>query len=72
MERHILMSKLPSSHIIIKILLKHNFEFISQKGSHRKYRKARRIVIVPHPKKEIPLGTFRSIIRQSGLSLDDF
>jgi len=66
------MSKLSSSHTIIKILLKHNFDYVSQKGSHKKYRKAGRVVIVPHPKKEIPLGTFRSILRQSGLSLDDF
>jgi len=29
-------------------------------------------VIVPHPKKEIPLGTFRSIVKQSGLSKEDF
>ena len=29
-------------------------------------------VIVPSPRKEIPIGTFRSIVRQSGLSTDDF
>jgi predicted RNA binding protein YcfA (HicA-like mRNA interferase family) len=28
--------------------------------------------IVPVPKKEIPIGTFRSIVRQSGLKLEDF
>jgi len=28
--------------------------------------------IVPSPRKEIPIGTFRSIIRQAGLSVDDF
>ena len=66
------MSKLPSSHTILKVLLAHGFDFVSQKGSHRKYRKAGRIVIVPHPKKEIPMGTFRSIIRQSGLNQEDF
>lgn len=27
-----------------------------------------RIAIVPHPKKELPIGTTRSIIRQSGLT----
>jgi len=30
------------------------------------------IVIVPHPKKEIPVGTFSSIVRQSGLTKGDF
>jgi predicted RNA binding protein YcfA (HicA-like mRNA interferase family) len=66
------MSKLYSSSHIVKILLSNGFAFISQKGSHKKYRKGSRIVIVPHPKKEIPIGTFRSIIRQSGLNLGDF
>jgi predicted RNA binding protein YcfA (HicA-like mRNA interferase family) len=44
-----------------------------RRGSHSKYRNAAgRIAIVPHPKKELPIGTTRSIIRQSGLSPKDF
>ena len=80
------MSKLPSSKLIINTLLKNgfnfltylefaakiNFNFISQRGSHCKYRKDDKTVIVPSPRKEIPIGTFRSILRQSGLSADDF
>jgi predicted RNA binding protein YcfA (HicA-like mRNA interferase family) len=66
------MSKLPSSKQIIKVLIAHGYMFVSQKGSHAKYRKGARTVIVPSPKKEIPLGTFRSIIRQSGLTHEDF
>lgn len=66
------MSKLPSSKQIIGTLLKNGFFEISQRGSHLKFKKDGRIVIVPAPKKEIPIGTFRSIIRQSGLSIDDF
>jgi predicted RNA binding protein YcfA (HicA-like mRNA interferase family) len=66
------MSKLPSSGKIIKALLRNGFLFVSQRGSHRKYQKGDKTVIVPAPKKEIPIGTFRSIIRQSGLSSDDF
>ena len=66
------MSKLPSSRLIIKILEKNGFEFVSQRGSHKKFRKGNRMVIVPDPRKEIPIGTFRSIIRQSGLTLEDF
>jgi predicted RNA binding protein YcfA (HicA-like mRNA interferase family) len=27
---------------------------------------------VPHPRKELPIGTTRSIIRQSGLTPQDF
>ena len=66
------MSKLPSSKLIINTLLKNGFSFISQRGSHCKYRKDDKTVIVPSPRKEIPIGTFRSILKQSGLSIDDF
>ena len=66
------MSKLPSSRLIINTLLKNGFRFISQRGSHCKYRKDDKTIIVPSPRKEIPIGTFRSIVRQSGLSTDDF
>jgi len=48
------------------------FYFVSQRGSHAKYKKGNRTVIVPSPKKEIPMGTFRSIIRQSGLTKENF
>jgi predicted RNA binding protein YcfA (HicA-like mRNA interferase family) len=66
------MSKLPSSKQIIKALKDNDFVFFSQRGSHAKFKKGNRIVIVPSPKKEIPMGTFRSIIRQSGLTREDF
>jgi predicted RNA binding protein YcfA (HicA-like mRNA interferase family) len=66
------MSKLPSSKQIIKTLKTNGFVFVSQKGSHAKFKKGNRVVIVPSPKKEMPLGTFRSIIRQSGLTREDF
>ena len=58
---------------VIRVLQQHGFDFVSQKGSHAKYRTASgRIVIVPHPRKELPIGTTRSIIRQSGLTPKDF
>jgi len=66
------MSKLPSSNKIINTLLRKGFLFVSQRGSHRKYQKEGKTVIVPTPRKEIPMGTFRSIIRQSGLSSEEF
>lgn len=66
------MSKLLASEQIIKTLLKHGFQLVSRRGSHQKYQKAGYTVIVPSPKKEIPIGTFRSIVRQAGLSVDDF
>ncbi len=69
------MSKLYSSEKIIKVLQKQGFVFISQKGSHVKFRKTGSLtlaVIVPAGRKEIPFGTFRSILRQSNLTEDDF
>jgi predicted RNA binding protein YcfA (HicA-like mRNA interferase family) len=69
------MPKLYSSKEIVKVLLKKGFIFISQKGSHAKYRKIGTpavTVIVPARKKQIPVGTFKSILRQSNLSEDDF
>ncbi|WP_239291986.1 type II toxin-antitoxin system HicA family toxin [Candidatus Nitrotoga sp. 1052] len=66
------MAELYSSNTIVNILLRHGFIFISQKSSHKKFRKGERTVIVPDPKKKIPLGTFASIPRQSGLSKEDF
>jgi len=70
------MANLPSSRKIVKILVAFGFVEVSQKGSHAKYRLLNdstvRTVIVPMNKKEIPIGTFRSIVRQSGLNKTDF
>lgn len=66
------MPKLLSSNEIIRILERQGFVFVSQRASHAKYPKDNYTVIVPGPKKEIPLGTLRSIIRQSGLGEDSF
>lgn len=70
-----IMPKLYSSREIEKVLLKNGFDFISQKGSHQKYRKAGNptlTVILPANKKEIPYGTFKSIVGQSQLKETDF
>ena len=51
---------------IVKRLLADGFEPVSSKGSHHKFRKGGQMVIVPHPKKDLPLGTARSIARMAG------
>ncbi len=70
------MPRLYSSAHIIKTLERNSFVFVSQKGSHAKYRKfidgKVYTVIIPNPRKEIPIGTFRSIVRQSGLTIGEF
>lgn len=66
------MPKLYSSRHIIAVLLKQGFIEIDQTGSHKKLRRDDRTVIIPAPRKEIPYGTFTSILRQSGLNKSDF
>ena len=51
---------------IVKRLLAEGFVPVSSKGSHHKFRKDGQTVIVPHPKKDLPLGTARSIARMAG------
>ena len=66
------MSRLYSSQHILKVLQKNGFIQVGQKGSHKKLRKGDKTVIVPDPKKEVPMGTFYSRLRQSGLKKEDF
>jgi predicted RNA binding protein YcfA (HicA-like mRNA interferase family) len=51
---------------IVKRLIAEGFELVSIKGSHHKFRKDGRTVIIPHPKKDLPLGTARSIAKMAG------
>ena len=54
---------------IIKILKLNGWYKVAQTGSHVQFRhlsiKGR--VTVPHPKKDIPIGTLKSIERKSGI-----
>lgn len=52
---------------LLKRLKDEGFEDVSKKGSHLKLREDERIVILPHPKKDLPLATVRSTYRQAGL-----
>jgi len=66
------MPKLYSSRNIIKVLQSKGFIDIGQRGGHVKFRKLGLTVIIPANKKEIPFGTFKSILRQSNLTKEDF
>jgi predicted RNA binding protein YcfA (HicA-like mRNA interferase family) len=61
-----------SSREIIRVLERHGFRVRSQNGSHVKLTKNDKYAIVPHPRKDMPIGTFKSIIKQSGLTQQDF
>jgi predicted RNA binding protein YcfA (HicA-like mRNA interferase family) len=61
--------------LILKVLRAKGFYFVRQKGSHARFRQdgnPTRHVTLKTTKKEIPYGTFQSILLQSGLSEDDF
>jgi len=55
---------------VIKALERNGYSLIKQRGSHRKYKKNGRSVIVPMHY-ELAWGTVASILEQSGLTLDD-
>ena len=57
---------LRDSRKIVKRLQVEGWESISIKGSHHKFRKGAKTVIVPHPKKDLPTGTARKIARDAG------
>jgi predicted RNA binding protein YcfA (HicA-like mRNA interferase family) len=64
---------LRNSREIIRRLERDGFEHVSTAGSHHKYRhpNSRRVVIVPHPKPDIPIGTVKSIYKQAGWIRDE-
>lgn len=70
------MSKLPvvSGKEVVKALAKVGYAFDHQRGSHMVVRHGqpphRRITVPDH--REVAKGTLRSIIRQAGLTVDEF
>ena len=61
---------LNSTHIIARLLAEGRRE-VARKGSHAQFTHPARPgrVTVPHPRKDLPIGTVKSIERQSGLKL---
>jgi predicted RNA binding protein YcfA (HicA-like mRNA interferase family) len=61
--------------LVLRVLHAKGFFFLRQKGSHARFRKTgnpTRNVTVKITEKEIPYGTFQSILFHSGLREDDF
>ena len=60
------------SRTIVRLLEADGWFVVAQKGSHVQFKHLvkRGRVTVPHPKKDVPIGTLRSIERQSGLRLN--
>jgi predicted RNA binding protein YcfA (HicA-like mRNA interferase family) len=57
-----------SSREVIRRLVADGWELSRTKGSHRQYKHPTKtgLVTVPHPKRDLPRGTLRSIFKQAG------
>lgn len=56
---------------VIRALTRDGWYEVNQVGSHKqlKHPKKKGRVTVPHPKRDIPIGTLRSIEKQAGVKL---
>ncbi len=63
-----------NAHDVVRVLRRHGFVCVSQRGSHRKWRHAngRQVIVAMHGSKPIPIGTLKSIIEGSGLDREEF
>ncbi len=57
------------SRTLIKQLEADGWYLVGVKGSHHQYKHPTKLgrVTVPHPKKDLPIGTTKSILKQAGL-----
>ena len=60
---------LMSSEEIIKLLKAAGWRKVHQKGSHTQFKHTLKPgkITVPHPKKDLPLGTAKAILKQAGI-----
>ncbi len=56
---------------VIKLLLKDGWFEVNQVGSHKQFKHPAKkgTVTVPHPKRELPIGTLGSVEKQAGINL---
>jgi len=68
------MPKLPAlkPKVAIRALERAGFSFISQKGSHCLYVKGNIGLTIPIHNKDLKRGTLHQIIKQSGLTIEEF
>ncbi len=56
---------------VIKRIIDAGWHEVSQSGSHKQFKHPKKLgrVTIPHPKKDLPKKTLRSIERQAGIRL---
>jgi predicted RNA binding protein YcfA (HicA-like mRNA interferase family) len=61
---------------IVRALQRGGFDIVRVSGSHHVMRKpgvpSSKVVVPVHGSKAIPVGTVRSIVKQSGLTIEEF
>ncbi|MGH2560935.1 MAG: type II toxin-antitoxin system HicA family toxin [Thermomicrobiales bacterium] len=58
---------------VLRALERAGFQEVDRAGSHVKLRRGSQIAIVPdHGGRDMPPGTLRSILKQAGISADEF
>ena len=57
------------SRAIIRLLQADGWELVRTKGSHQQCKHPVRpgLVTVPHPKRDLPVGTVQAILKQAGI-----
>lgn len=58
-----------NSREIIKLLTQDGWFVVGVRGSHHQFKHVSKTgrVTVPHPKKDLPIGTVKSIFKQAGI-----
>lgn len=56
---------------VIKLLKQNGWILCHQKGSHQQFKHATKLgrVTVPHPKRDLPIGTVKSILKQADIAV---
>ncbi len=56
---------------LMKLIEEEGWQLVRIRGSHHHYKHPSRsgLVTVPHPKKDIPIGTVKSILKQAGIKI---
>ena len=60
---------------VCRVLRRHGFNQVSQRGSHQKWRNdetGNQVIVPYHKGRQLPLGTLDSIIDGSGISREEF
>lgn len=57
------------SRSLVKMIEAEGWQLVRTRGSHQQFKHPERpgLVTIPHPKKDLPTGTVKSILKQAGL-----